>query len=124
MRLRFRTPPGLTLVELLVAVLVLSIAVVGTFRTLDVSGRQIGGESERLLARLVAANRAEELRLTLVAEPTPMLGQVRQGLYDFDVETGLETTAGGLGEATITVRGPGGSGAVLVTYLPAPAGGG
>jgi len=124
MRLHFRTPPGLTLVELLVAVLVLSIAVVGTFRTLDISGRQIGGESERLLARLVAANRAEELRLTRVAEPTPMPGRVRQGPYDFDVETGLETTAGGLDQATITVRGPGGSGAVLVTYLPAPAGGG
>jgi len=122
----------LSLLELVVAVLVLSIAVLGTFRTLDFSGRQIGGEAVRLLARVVAANRAEELRLARIVGAGPLPARVQAGRYGFDVAVSLKPTAGGLSEATIRVSraeadGTGGgagrgTGTVLVTYLPPAAG--
>jgi len=107
------------LLELVVAVLVLSIAVVGTYRSLDFSGRQIGNETARLLARVVAVNRAEELRLARMVGSGPLPGRVLAGRYSFEVEVRQTRTTGGLSEATITVSSADGPGAVLVTYLPA-----
>lgn len=104
------------------AILVLSIAAVGTFRTATRTGRQIGQEAERLLAWTVALNRAEELRLSGTGGFGPLPGDVSNGVWRFEVEVDRKRTAAGLSEATIRVRSPGGPGAVAVTYLPAGGG--
>lgn len=113
---------GLSLVELVIAVLILSIAVIGTYRVLDQSSRQIGTETARLLAGVVAANRAEELRLARTAGYGALPGQVRMGPHMFEVEVSQSLTAAGLSEATIKVRAAQGPQVVLVTYLPAAGG--
>lgn len=117
-----RRDRGLSLLELVVAILVLSVAVLGSFRALDASGRQIGQEETRLLAGIVAANRAETLRLAQTVGHEALPDRVRMGRQWFAVTVRRETTAGGLIEARITVRAESGPGAVLVAYLP-PGGG-
>lgn len=120
---RARATRGLTLVELVVAVLVLSIAVVATFRSVDTSGRQIGAEAARLLARVVAENRAGELRLAALDGFGPLSDRVQIGPRGFTVRVSYRRTVGGLSEAIIAVQSDEGPGAVLVTYLPAAGGG-
>lgn len=105
---------GLTLLELVIAIAVLSL---GTLATLNASGQArvvLGGAAPRFLAQLAAENRAEELRLPGVALPA----QVTQGPYDFQIDTRRRTTSAGLTRADITVTSSEGPGAFLVTVLP------
>ncbi|MCB4457272.1 type IV pilus modification PilV family protein [Leisingera sp. McT4-56] len=106
---------GLTLVELAVAVLVLSIASLAALRAADQSRIAAGGEAPRLLARIAARNRAEELQLYGTARPLPE--QVTQGGRSITLETAAKPSAGGLLQATVTARTGSGEGAQLVLYL-------
>lgn len=54
---------GVSLIELTVAVLILSLAAVGMFRTLDQGVLVAGSAEDRFLATLVARNHAEALQL-------------------------------------------------------------
>ena len=54
---------GFTLLELALAILVLTLGSLAALRATDQSRLAIGGETPRLLARLAARNRAEELQL-------------------------------------------------------------
>lgn len=104
---------GVSLIELLVAVLVLSIAVVGLFRVFGAGAEAAGSESERLLAGIVARNRAEEIALGL----TDLPGRVGMAGRDWIIESATERTSGGFQEIALTVRpADGGAGATLVTY--------
>ena len=111
---------GLTLVELAVAVLVLSIASVAAIRAMDQSRVAIGGAQDRALAQLVARNRAEELRAFGAQGALP--SSVVMGPQTFRVETSTSTTAAGLIAATVTARSQNGAGALYVVYLPAGVG--
>lgn len=106
---------GLTLVELAVAILVLSIGAIAATRAGDQAQGALAGMEARVLARVVAQNRAEELRL--MGTVTPLPGTVRMGGMDFTVEVETKTTAAGLIEAGITVRSPLGPGARLVSFV-------
>lgn len=106
---------GLTLVELAVAVLVLSVASLAALRAADQSRVAAGGEAPRLLARIAARNRAEELQLYGTASPLP--GQVAQGGRSITLDTAVKPSAGGLLQATVTARADSGEGAQLVVYL-------
>lgn len=106
---------GLTLVELAVAVLVLSVASLAALRAADQSRVAAGGEAPRLLARIAARNRAEELQLYGTAHPLP--GQVAQGGRSITLDTAVKPSAGGLLQATVTARADSGEGAQLVVYL-------
>ena len=112
---------GLTLIELAVAVLILSIATVATLRAFDQSRLAIGGAQERALAQLVARNRAEELRAFGAQAALP--AHVTMGQRRFVIDTTTTPTAAGLLEATITARADTatgtGAGALYVIYLPA-----
>lgn len=115
---------GLSLLELVVAIAVLAIGTMAALRASDQARLELGGAEPRLLAQLVAQNRAEELRLLGAAAGRGLSQVVAMGTHSFVVTTGFETTAAGLVRAEITARasdGSGtGSGALVVTWLPPP----
>lgn len=106
---------GLTLVELAVAILVLSLGTLAALRTIDQSRHVIGGEETRLLAEQVALNRIEDIRLYGASARLP--GTEAMGHHQFDVDTETRATAGGLLEVTVTVRSEQGPGARFVSYV-------
>jgi general secretion pathway protein I len=106
---------GLTLIELAVAILVLSIGAMAATRAGDQAQQALAGMEARTLARIVAQNRAEELRL--FGSGTPLPGVVQMGGQEFVVEVNSQSTASGLVEAAITVRSALGPGTRLVAYV-------
>ena len=109
-------PRGFTLLELALAILVLALGSLAALRATDQSRLAIGGETPRLLARLVARNRAEELQLYAGAGPA-LPAQVNMAGQPFTLETHQEITAGGLVKTRVTARAQSGEGAQLVLYL-------
>lgn len=118
-----RNSRGLTLLELVVAVLVLAIGSLAALQAVDQSRRAIGGAMPRMLAQLVAQNRAEALRLAGVPSGLSLPGQVQMGPYQYQVTVTTKITASGIIEAEIRAQSNAGPGAVLITFL-APGGGG
>ena len=117
-RARSHTSRGVSLIELVVAVLVLSMATVAAFQTMDVSRRAIGGEGPRILALQVAANRAEEAKLYGAVAARALPDTVPFGSFEWTITTDEAATEVGLVEMTIAVAAPGQPGAVLVVYVP------
>lgn len=114
-RRRRQAPRGLTLIELAVAVLVLSLGTLAVVRAGDQSRKVIGGAVPRLLALEAARNRAGELRLlglgAVLPEETSLGGRV------ITLEQALLPTSGGLVRAEITARTQGGPGASLIAVV-------
>ncbi|TMM51307.1 type IV pilus modification PilV family protein [Sulfitobacter sabulilitoris] len=108
---------GLTLLELVVAIAVLSIGTLAALRAMDQSRLVLGGATPRLMAQLVAQNRAEELRLFGPAAGG-LPDRVVMGLQSYRVTHLRRDTAAGLVEVQIVVRADTGPGATLVTVLP------
>ncbi len=122
MRRRVGRDDGISLIEMVVAVLVLSIGVIAGFQSLGQSRRAIGAEIPRLLAHHVALNRAEELRILGAAAGRSLPRNVEAGgiLWSLDVDEAA--TEAGFVEATIRVNAPDQPGAIYVTYVsPEPA---
>lgn len=114
---RFAPAAGLTLIELAIAIFVLAAASIALLRSADQSRLVIGGEAPRLLARVAARNRAEELQLPGAAARLPQ--QTRLGGMVFTLQTRSKTTAAGLIKTEITARAATGEAAGLTLYLPA-----
>jgi len=112
-----RATLGLTLLELVVAVMVLSAGSIVALRAADQSRVAIGGMPSRVLAQIVARNRAQELQLYGGQGAQALPDEVDMGGRTFKVTVQTATTAAGLVEAVITVRGPDGPGAHLVAYV-------
>ncbi len=108
---------GITLIELVIAIFVLSVGSFAAFRTVDQSRRAIGGESARFLAQNVAVNRAEEFRALGLIRGRGLPDRVRQGPYDWSVIAREKPVSGGLVELTINVSTADAPGAVLVAYV-------
>ncbi|MEP5151789.1 prepilin-type N-terminal cleavage/methylation domain-containing protein [Planktotalea sp.] len=115
MRRRLKQDQGLTLVELAVAVLVLSIGSIAALRATDQSRVVIGGSETRSFAQIAARNRAEELKLLGPSANLP--SSVTLGGQTFELEQDNETTAGGFVKSTITAKSQRG-GALYIVYLP------
>ena len=112
---RMNTDRGLTLIELAVAILVLAIGSIAAIRAADQSRLAIGGETPRLLARVAARNRIEELQLY---GPTARLPEtVTLGGQTFLLSTQSATTEAGLVRLVVRARSDTGEGAQLVAYL-------
>ncbi|MCT8161673.1 type II secretion system protein [Pseudoruegeria sp. SHC-113] len=112
---------GLTLVELIVAVLVLSIALVGILRLQSGSRATLGGEAGRTLALIVAQNRAAERLLPPALQPASG-APATMASQDWTIEEAWEPTAGGLSELRLTVsstQNPSAR-AALVAYIAGP----
>lgn len=118
MRRRLKGDRGLTLIELAVAVLVLAIGSIAALRAADQSRLAIGGAADRLLAQIVARNRAEELRLLPPEERAALPTEITMGGQTISLTTTTKTTAAGLAETTVTARAQRGGGAIFVIYLP------
>jgi len=121
-----RQSRGLTLLELVVAVLVLAIGSLAALQAVDQSRRAIGASMPRLLAQLVAQNRAEELRLAALSGPgggVSLPSQVQMGPYSYQVAVSTKTTASGIIEAEIRAISSEGPGVVLIAFLPPPGAG-
>lgn len=105
---------GLTLLELAVAVLVLSVGTLAALGAADQSRVAIGQAEARLLARIAAENRAEELRLSgMTLSP-----EVTMGRQTIRLSTQSKATEGGLTEVTVIARSAAGPGSVLRIWLP------
>lgn len=109
---------GISLIEMVVAVLVLSIGVIAGFQSLGQARIGIGGEVPRLLAHNVALNRAEELLMLGAAAGAGLPDTVLMGGIAWRVEVDQSATEGGFSEARIRVGAPGQPGAVYVVYAP------
>ena len=113
-----RSDRGITLIELVLAVLILSIGALAAFRVSDTAQRGIGQQEARLLAQQVALNRAAELRLVGMAEGRSLPAVVEMGRFQWRVAVSETTTEIGLVEATIAVTGQNLPGARLVAFVP------
>ncbi|WP_299693822.1 prepilin-type N-terminal cleavage/methylation domain-containing protein [uncultured Tateyamaria sp.] len=112
---------GLTLVELAIAILVLSIGTIAAMRGLDHATRTAAGAEARALAQIAVRNRAEELRLLGPDASLPETVTLDGRAVTLDEDRTV--TAGGLVRLTLTARVPGAAGAQLVVYLdPGPRG--
>lgn len=109
---------GISLIEVVVAVLVLSIGVIAGFQSLGQARVVIGGELPRLLAHNVALNRAAELQLLGAAAATGLPNNVLMGGIEWQVAVAAAPTEGGFAEVQIHVTAPDQPGALYVVYAP------
>ncbi|SHL20216.1 general secretion pathway protein I [Roseovarius marisflavi] len=109
---------GVTLLELVIAVFVLSIGTIAALRSADQAGRVLGGEAARVMAMQVALNRAEELRLLGAVGARSLSNRVVYGPYNWQVAVSEEATRAGFTEATITARSPDQPGGRVVVIAP------
>lgn len=107
---------GITLLELVIAVFVLAMGSIAALRATDQARVAIGGAKDRMLAQLVARNRAEEMRLP--GRGSGLSDTVQLSGQSFEVLTNTLPTAGGVVQVTISARSERGSGAQIVVYLP------
>lgn len=108
---------GITLVELIVAIAILSIGTIAAIRGFEQTSRDLGTADARILAQNVALNRISELKILGPAQGTTLPAKVDMGPYSFDVDTELKRTAAGLFEATVSARSDTGVAASFVAYL-------
>jgi general secretion pathway protein I len=105
---------GVSLLEVVIAIAVLSIALVGLFRVLNHGLRSAGSEGDRLLAGLIARNQAEELQAGLRGLPERVSMSGRTWL----VEKRSLTPDGEVSKVVVSVRPErGGAGSGLVVWL-------
>lgn len=112
---------GITLLELVIAVFVLSVGTIAALRSIDHAQRNIGGEASRLFATQVALNRAEELRLFGPVDGQALPPKVAYGPYEWDIELTQQSTRGGFIETTVTSGAEGQPGGRVVVITPAQA---
>jgi len=113
-----RGDAGISLIEVLIAVLVLSIGIVAGFRTLGQSRKVIGEELPRVLAREAVLNRAEELKLLGDTAGRGLPDAVQMGPFVWGLEVTRKPTEGGFVEATVRAFTEGQPGARYVVYVP------
>ena len=116
-----KPPRGFTLIELVIAVAILSIGTLAAYRSFDVAQRGIGGQVSRLLAAEVVLNRAAELRISGMDAARSLPSQVDMGTTEWTVEVIETATTGGLIEAEIIASAAGQPGARAVVYMQSSA---
>lgn len=109
-----RDTTGFSLVEVLVAVVILSVAIVGGMRLMGQQGNAAAGLQDRMFAHWVAENAIADLRLGLQPKQSETMGAID---WDIDITTGPGPV--GLRELTVRVSAPGRAGSSSVVYLAA-----
>lgn len=113
-----RRDKGMTLVELVIAVAILSIGMIAAWRGYEQAQRGIGGQVGRVLAQQVALNRAAELRLSGLPEGRGLPAEVTMGRTQWRVSVTEAETRAGLVATTITVSAAGQPGVRLNAHIP------
>ncbi|WP_417525321.1 prepilin-type N-terminal cleavage/methylation domain-containing protein [Marinovum sp.] len=108
---------GLTLIEVAVAVLILSIGTVAALGAFDAARVQIGGAPERLFAQQVALNRTAEFRALGAQAGRALPEVVSFAGRDWRLEVSETATLGGYTELRVRATGPQGEGALVVGFL-------
>ncbi|WP_049644922.1 PulJ/GspJ family protein [Candidatus Rhodobacter oscarellae] len=116
--MRRRLDHGISLVEMVVAVLVLSIGIVAGFQGLNQARRGIGEELPRLMAQQAALNRAAQFQMLGVAGAGTGPTQTALGGIDWHITIETAPTEGGFVEARIRAQAEGHPGALVVVYAP------
>lgn len=105
---------GVSLLEVVIAIFVLSIGTLAALRSVEHASRALGGEAARVMALQVALNRAEEYRLLGARGAAALERRVAYGPFQWDLEISEETTRAGFTEATILARSTGQPGGRIV----------
>lgn len=105
---------GVTLLELVIAVFVLSIGTLAALRSVNHASLALGGETARIMALEVALNRAEEYRLLGARAAASLDRRVEYGPWEWQLDISEETTRAGFTEATILARSAGRPGGRIV----------
>lgn len=106
---------GLTLLELVIAIAVLSIGSLAALRSSDQARAAIGAELPRLLADTAARNRAQELQLLGPYASLPGVATI--GPMDITLGQTRQRTRAGLVKTTITAQAPSGQKSGITLYL-------
>lgn len=109
---------GITLVEVMVAVMVLSIGTVASLQAFDAARHQIGSAPDRIFSQHVALNRVAAFRALDRATARSLPGTVTFAGRDWTVAATETDTTGGYVELRVRAALSGGAGTVLVAYLP------
>ena len=109
---------GIALVEVLVAVTVLAIVLIGTFRALDRQSANTIGLADRMFAHWAALNSMEEARLEGLVEGHETKGTTTLGGITWTVTVRRESTPDGLTRLMVESTAKGRAGAVLIGFLP------
>ncbi|WP_176228634.1 type IV pilus modification PilV family protein [Roseovarius litorisediminis] len=114
---------GVTLLELVIAIFVLSIGTVAALRSVDHAQRNIGGAAARIFAAQAALNRAEEIKLLGMTRARALPVNIDYGPYSWSINVDEEETRAGFVEATVTTRSPGQPGGQAVVIAKSGEGG-
>lgn len=115
---------GITLVEVMIAVMILSIGTVAALQAFDAARLQIGSAPERIFAQHVALNRIAAYRAQDRETARALPDTVTFAGRDWTLEATETDTRGGYVELRIRAYRPGGAGTTLVAFLaPEPADG-
>ncbi|WP_172299512.1 prepilin-type N-terminal cleavage/methylation domain-containing protein [Pseudoruegeria sp. HB172150] len=108
---------GVSLIEVAVALLVLSAAVAVGFRAVGQARREAQGDLPRLFAREAALNRAEELKLLGLEAGRRLPATVGHGPLVWTLELAVAAGPQGLVTATVQARADGQPGGLAVAYV-------
>ena len=108
---------GISLIEMVIAVLILAIGVSAGFQSLAQARRGIGEELPRLIAREVVLNRAEELQMLGAAAGLP--NTVEMSGFVWEIVEERAATQGGYVELRLRASATGQPGAIVTAYAPA-----
>lgn len=109
---------GVSTLEVLIAIVVISISALASYRALGQSAELSRDLELRSFALEVARNRAEEIKLLGVTAARDLPQSERMGPTDWTITTQEAETAVGLIEVAILVQTEDGPGVRLVTFMP------
>ena len=109
---------GVTLLELVIAVFVLSIGTLAALRSVDHAQTTLGTEIPRMFATQVALNRAEELRLFGSDKGRTLPNTVTFGPYDWQIKMIYKPAGPGNVEVEILAQSQGQPGGRIVVFAP------
>ena len=109
---------GVTLIEVLVAVTVLAIVLIGILRALDHQSASTIALADRMFAHWAALNSMEEARLEGLAEGRETEETTKLGGITWTVTVRRESTPDGLTRLMVASTAEGRAGAVLIGFLP------
>ena len=118
MQSQLKRDAGISLIEMVVAVLVLSIGVTAGFQSFSAARQGIGREMPRLVSQQVALNRAENLQLLGAGVGASLSDRVEMGGIAWTVKVETEPTEGGFVEFRIRASAQGQPGTLLTGYAP------